>query len=250
MLIMPDERLAHYLNIQKYVSDMQRFISGRRLKKILLPAAVCGVLMCVTLSLVAADDAENPILDFYVQRAEHAFTSRNPAETGVSYSFQAKFYRKVIEKGGVTGSVDSAVIDYFYSWGKLDSLRPVSGDFERFKDTDLDYPDVFKMDYIYNLYPNDTGGQELAIGFDTRTAEDTLPTGLVIIDRELYYPMWLYLSYPNKVGYKRFTRSFRFTEVEGMTFADSVWEVGAKAGVFFSEYYRIETGITDITVSR
>jgi len=250
MLIMPDERLAHYLNILKYVSDMQRFISVRRAKKILLPAVVFGLILGVTLSLAAADDAENPILDFYVQRAEHAFVSRNPAETGVSYSFRATFYRKVIETGGVAGRIDSAVIDYFYSWGNLDSLRPVSGDFERFQKTDLDYPDVFKYDYVYNLYPNDTGGQELAIGFDTRTADDTLPTGLAIINRELYFPMWLYLSYPNKVGYKRFTRSFRFTEVEGMTFADSVWEVGAKAGVFFSEYYRIETGITDITVTR
>ena len=250
MLIMPDERLAHYLNILKHVSDMQRFISRQTIKKIAVVMVACGVLLAAAVSLLADDETDNPILDFYVERARHAFESRNPAETGVSYSFQAKFYRKVIEKGGVIGHVDSAVIDYFYSWGKLDSLRPVSGDFERFQNTDLDYPDVFTGDYVYNLFPNDTGGPQLSIGFDTPTADDTLPVGLVVIDRELYYPLWLYLSYPNKVGYKRFTRSFRFTEVEGMMFADSVWEVGAKAGVFFSEYYRIETGITDITVTR
>jgi hypothetical protein len=59
---------------------------------------------------------------------------------------------------------------------------------------------------------------------------------------------WLYLYYPSTSGVERLTRSFRFTEVEGYVFPDSIWEVGARSGIFSLEYYRLETGIVEIEV--
>jgi hypothetical protein len=206
------------------------------------------VLFASGLTLVFSSDDSDPVLEFYLRRAQHAFDSRDPARTGTSYSFRAKCYYKHVGDGGEIARVDSAEIDYFYSWGKLDSQKTVSGNVDLFKDLDLTYPRIFDQDYNYNLFPNDTGGRELAIGFDTDSLNDPKPVGVVLIDRELYYPLWLYLSYPHQEGYVRFSRAFRFTVEQGRLFPDSLWEVGAKAGVFFSEHYRLETGITDITV--
>ncbi|MBN1211407.1 MAG: hypothetical protein JXA92_02410 [candidate division Zixibacteria bacterium] len=197
---------------------------------------------------VGADD--DPVLDFYWDKAGRVGRSRDPVETGAVYSFVAvSHYMKIGRKGRVE-NVDSVRSEYFYSWGKLDSTKTLAGDPGKFKNLDLSVPDIFGFDYIRYFYPNDTGGTDLAIGFDTESAQDPRPVGLLIIDRDRYVLRWMYLFYPKKENYQRYSRSYRFVEVEGLVFPDSVWEVGAKRGIFFSEHYRLETGISDIKVYR
>ncbi len=229
---------------------MLRKLQAKSIEKyVILFAALVGVVV-VSLSLTYAEEDENPVIGFYVERGQHAFETRSPIVTGTTFSLKTRSYYKRIGEHGAVQSVDSADIIYYYSWGKLDSSRVISGDADRFKNVDLSYPDVFARDYRFYLFPNDVGGPELAIGFDTHTEQDTLPDGLILIDREQYYPLWLYLYYPVKSGYARFSRSLRFTEKEGKFFPDSVWEVGAKRGLFFSEYYRLETGVMEIDIER
>jgi hypothetical protein len=109
---------------------------------------------------------------------------------------------------------------------------------------------VFDDLFEHKFFPNDIGGQDLAIGFTPITVDDTLPNGIAVIDREEHDLKYLYLYFPNPDGYKRLTRSFRFEQFSGYTFPDSIWEVGAKQGIFTTDYYRLESKIENFQLLR
>jgi len=192
----------------------------------------------------------DPILSYYCDRAAQAFSGQNPLESGVSFSFRStSYYMNVGEHGEIT-RVDSGITVFYYSYGQLDSSDIILKPKHAQKPVDLSYPDVFSKDYDFYFYPNDTGGPQLAIGFDTFSSDDTLPVGVAVIDRDRFFLRWLHLHYPNRTYHKRFSRSFRFAEHEGYVFADSVWQVSAKRGVFTAEFFRVETGISDFQLYR
>ncbi|MDD5425889.1 MAG: hypothetical protein PHN52_05345 [candidate division Zixibacteria bacterium] len=224
---------------------MKFILTGR--KVILI--TICQILI-IDPVLLFSEPADNPVADYYWDRARSVRKSRDPVETGTSYSFVAtSFYKKVDRRGQVV-DVDTLSSEYFFSWGNLDSSRTLFGDPDRFRTLDLNVPDIFKFDYYHYFFSNDTGGADLAIGFDTRVASDPGPVGLIIIDRNRFLLRWMYLFYPFKEKYKRFSRSFRFVEIEGYLFPDSIWEVGSKRGIFFSDDYRLETGIDNFKIYR
>ena len=200
-------------------------------------------------SLVRALDPDiDPVLRYYWEHARAAAATFDPNVPGVSYQFTAKTYRHSVTKGGFIRMSDSITQDYFYSNGVLDSVRTVRGLAKHFKNLDLSCPAVFQGEYHLNLFPNDTGGAKLAIGLSTDSVLEHQPDGLVVLDRYRYFPHSLYLYFPDKGGYSRFTRSFRFVLIDGYVFPDSVWEVATRLGIFFPESYRLETGITNIRV--
>ena len=206
-------------------------------------------LLAVLFAFMPSSEGDE-VVDYYWSRAASVLRSRDPGETGIKYSLTARSFYKKIDRRGNVESVDSLEAEYFFSWGKLDSSKIIEGDDRRFKKLDLSFPNVFESDYVNYFYPNDTGGAELAIGFDTDTLDDFRPVGLVLIDRSRYVPRWMYLFYPQKEGYARFSRSFRFAENEGYIYPDSVWEVGRKQGIFTSENYRLETGVSEMKIYR
>ncbi|MFQ5454036.1 MAG: hypothetical protein ACE5D6_07600, partial [Candidatus Zixiibacteriota bacterium] len=95
-----------------------------------------------------------------------------------------------------------------------------------------------------------TGGVELSIGFDTFLSDNNSPTGIAVIDRERYFVRRLHLFYPNNKKYKRFSRSFHFIEYEGYIFPDTIIEIKGELGVFSTEFYRIETSVSEIKIYR
>ncbi|UCE25546.1 MAG: hypothetical protein JSU74_05730 [Candidatus Zixiibacteriota bacterium] len=201
-------------------------------------------------TITAAQEESDPILEFYCRRAAETYDSRNPLERGISFSFRATtHYMSIGEHGEVVGQ-DSGIIDYYYSFGQLDSSEVILSPERSQKVLALDFANVFAGDYEFFFFPNDTGGTDLAIGFDTPSREDSLPVGLAVIDRDMFYLRWLYLHYPNKKYHKRYSRSFRFTEYDGYIFADSLWQVTARKGVFTTDFFRTETEISDITIYR
>jgi hypothetical protein len=204
--------------------------------------------LLVGFSMVEADDESDPVLEYYWQHARQTARVTNPDTAGVSYSFRTKTYKRTVGDAGRISRTDSVLQDYFFTNGSLDSVKTVQGEGGRFKNLDFSHPDVFESDYHLNLFPNDTGGPRFAIGLWSDTTMGSQPDGLVVIDRNQYFLYALYSYYPEKGGYKRFTRSFRFVMVDGYVFPDSVWEVATKLGVFFPESYRLETGISEIKV--
>ena len=202
------------------------------------------------LSLVYSQTVNDEVVDYYWGRASSVNQSRDPLEGGLNYSFIARSYYKKINKRGEVEFTDSVRTEYYYNWGKLDSSKTLEGNRDRFQNLDLSFPNIFASEYICYFFPNDTGGVDLAIGFDTDSAQDTRPVGLVLIDRNRYVLRWMYLFYPQKHSLDRFSRSFRFREYEGYVFPDSIWEVGKKQGIFTSENYRLETGVSDIKIYR
>jgi len=194
--------------------------------------------------------AVDPVLKFYYERAGSVFNGYDPLETGTSYSFLATSYFTKVNNDGSLGKIDSAISEYYFSFGQLDSQKTIIQTAKKFEDLDFSIPNVFNEDYYYNFFPNDTGGAEIAIGFDRDSTETDLPLGLAILDRNRYTLNRLYLYYPSKERHKRFSRCFRFIEYEGLIFPDSVWIMGAKQGIFSTSYYRIETKIENIQIYR
>ncbi len=228
----------------------------KRMRRKLLPGtlatAVALILTFVGNRALSADSAgqQNPILDFYVKSAAASFTSRDPIAAGLSFSFRATTYYKDLNRGGKVQLTDSLVADYYYSFGALDSTVALAPSKEKHPAPDIIVPNVFSMNYLFNFFPNDTGGSDLAIGFDTKDTTSADPTGIAIIDRDRFFLKRLYLYYSNSLAYKRYSRSLRYTEFEGFNFPDSIWEVRAEAGIFSSRHYRVETGIGQLQIYR
>lgn len=191
-------------------------------------------------------DETDPILQYYWSRAAERAARLDPTSAGIDYSFTASSYAYQIGFGGRIIRTDSTVADLYYTGGKLDSQITLAGNSRRFERLDLSFPNVFEIAYHLNLFPNDTGEKELAIGLLADSAEDLLPDGLVMIDRTDFTPRRLYLCYPRKKGFKRFSRAFRFAVVDGYLFPDSIVEVGIRHGIFKLENYRLEIGISNI----
>jgi hypothetical protein len=214
------------------------------------------VFTSVTLGECAQDDstdtiANDPVLSYYWKRADATMVSGEPDQRGVSYSFVATSYYKKLGRLGAIEWSDSLSTANYYSFGKLDSSQVrFAAKRDGIPDVSFEHPNVFADQYYLTDFPNDTGGQSLPIGFDTDTTQPTSPTGIALIDRNKFFPRWLYLHYPAQSGYRRYTRSFRFTVKDGFIFPDSIWEVASKDGLFYSTSYRLETRIDSLTIHR
>lgn len=209
------------------------------------------VLLVTGLPLRSAvdDQKADPIVQFYCAQARSVCAEHSPEEQALTYSLTATSYRMKVGGRGAVTDVDTVVGDFYFSGGALDSQKTVISTSEKLVDVDISYPNVFDSDYRFTFYPNDTGGKYLAIGFDSDSAGDPRPVGLAIIDRYEYSLHRLYLFYPHKEGYKRFSRTLHFIDHEGYIFADSVLEVTSKAGIFSTDHYRLETVVSNIKVS-
>ena len=221
---------------------------NKSIKKI--HVSLAGGICTAVLVLVGLARPENPdpVLAYYWANAAEAARTIDPVSSGMVYVLTARTFCHRTGPGGNIAATDTVMCDYFYTGDNLDSLKVEEGKEACAKTTDLSYPYVFDNVYELSLFPNDTGGADLAIGLISDSAATAQPDGLVIIDRKDYAMRNLYLFYPEKEGYRRFTRSFRFVEFEGYLFPDSVWEVGTRLGVFSSENYRTETGVTEIRI--
>lgn len=239
------QRLNFFLNICILLSEMSN-------KKHGIFGFVLTAILIFSLVTVYAQEKTvvDPVLKFYYERAGSVFNGYDPLETGTSYSFLATSYYKRVNNDGSLGEIDSAVSEYYFSFGQLDSQKTIIQTAQKFDDLDFSIPNVFGKDYHYSFYPNDTGGAEIAIGFDRDSMETDIPVGLAILDRSRYTLNRLYLYYPSKERHKRFSRCLRFIEYEGLIFPDSVWIVGAKQGIFSTSHYRLETRIENIQIYR
>jgi len=217
---------------------------GKRWTKII---AIIIAASCLT--GISADNSD-PILEYYTARAKEVCRSRNPLNAGVNYSFIAKTYFYIIENDGFLRRTDSSSVKYFYSFGVLDSTVIIIPTEKNQEQPDFTYLNIFNDDYIFNFFPNDTGGEDISIGFDLESYPENQPVGFVVINREFFYLKILHLYYMNERRDKRVSKSYRFVEHEGFVFPDSIWEIKAKRGILSVDYYRTETGISDIKIYR
>lgn len=192
----------------------------------------------------------DPVLDFYRSRAGSVWSARNPFEAGVSFSYRlSAVYKSVNSEGQVVDTQRSQSIVYC-SFGQIDSTVATVPPEKSIEDLVLAYPNVFRAENRFNFFPNDTGGPELSLGFDSPDATAPEGAGLAVIDRSGYYLRWLFVHYPDREDFRRFSRSYRFAQSEGFVFPDSVWVVGAKEGILSLEHFRIEATVDQFVVYR
>ena len=200
--------------------------------------------------LVAAQEETDEILNYYQKRANEVFKSRNPISAGLQFSFEATTYRETYDNDYNTVIVDSTIARYFYSFGELDSIITKVLSEKKIDPVDMSYPNIFDGSYLYNFYPNDTGGEELAIGYDSHDFDSTVPVGIALINRDRYFLTRLYMSFMHDEKIERSSKIFRFIIVEGFVFPDSIYEIKSRRSVFSTEYYRLETAISEIQIQR
>ncbi len=238
------ETLLAFVFINNYIMQVMS-----RCKKIKWIITVFVVAVALVLPVVAQEETDE-ILHHYQKRAGEVFDGRNPFISGVTFSFEATTFRKIYDKNGNTSIADSSISLYYYSFGNLDSIVTKVPSEKKIDSTDMQYPNIFKGIYKYNFYPNDTGGKELSIGYDSYEFDPSVPIGIATIDRDRYFLKQLYMHFVNEKRIDRSSKAFRFIEFEGYIFPDSVWELKCKSGIFTREYYRIETGIRNIKIQR
>jgi hypothetical protein len=192
---------------------------------------------------------QQDIIDYYWRRATTAFALHDPLTAGQTYAFTSTAYIRSLERGGRSHISDSSVVRHFFSHGHLDSTTLIRGKSKTVFPIDISVPNIFDSTYIRTMFPNDTGGRELALGFDTDSSGDARPIGIVSIDRESGTIRRLHTGYPVRSGYARFSRSFHFVNFGGWVVPDSIIETGSLRGFLINEDYRIDITISDVTVS-
>jgi len=206
--------------------------------------SIFGLAVALAAGLLA--QSETDILQFYWDRSAQTFAETNPGATDLSYRLNTFSYYKKVAKRGEESIADSAVIDFYLTGDQLDSQVVRVGELDRFRLVDPVLPDIYAYEYTTQLFPNDDGLGELAIGLDTDSADVLQPTGLLMIDRSSYRMTDLYLYYQSFGDFLRFSRSYQLREQAGYLFPDSVWVVAAKHGLLQPEHFRIETDIREI----
>ncbi len=196
-----------------------------------------------------AEDID-PVLKFYVVEADSAYVLSNIWNYHIKFSFQAITYYKKLGRLGVVTRHDSSAARYFCTGQIVDSMQSLLKSKSDFPQPEFRYPNVFKEYFDHSFFPNDIGSQDLAIGFDVKASDDALPDGIAVIDREKFTLRRLYIYFPHEEGYKRLTRSYRFSEFGEYLFPDSIWEVAAIDGIFGTDFYRLESKIQNIQLLR
>lgn len=198
--------------------------------------------------LLTSPDLTDPVMNFYVSRSKALINSSNPLKRGISFSYTAKTYYKQIKRGGIVEFIDSSLATYYFNFGKLDSVVTEYSEEVEQPEVIFDFPNIFEDEYIFSFFPNDSGGEDIAIGFEIDSIDHSVPVGIAIIDRNLFFPKWLYMHYPKNEKGEKLSRSYRFVDINGFLFPDSVWDVGTRYTFFSRENYRIESKISDITL--
>jgi hypothetical protein len=211
---------------------------------------LCRVFMALVLSAATPAVGPREIIDYYWQKAAKVYPEHDPVIAGQPVSFTINGYIRQLSRGGKVKTTDSTVSRYYYSHRTLDSVVFVRGMKRPTFPIDVTVPNVFDTTYVRTLYPNDNGGAELAIGFDTDSTHDQRPVGIITIDRDDCTIRRLHAAYLDKPGCSRFSRSFHFTRVDGWVVADSITETAALRQFMVDEDYRIDIVITDIAVGR
>ena len=195
-------------------------------------------------------DPADPVLAYYCRQAAGQAESRDPLMAGVAYSIHVKSYLSKLKSRGRRELADSAVYTDFYSFGVRDSQIVAAATDESLLEVDLTFPNVFSRDYVFRFFPNDTGGQRLAIGFDSDTVTNLSPVGLAIVDRNAFFLRSLYLYYPHEEKYERYSRQLDFTEVDGFTIPEKIVTTYARASIMSLDYWQVETYIDSVRVYR
>lgn len=201
-------------------------------------------------SLISSEESDDPVMEYYIANGSGSYASRHPLKSGLAFSFEAKTYYKLLNDDAVYVLIDSSISHYYFSFGQIDSVKQVVKPEESFDSLAVDYPNVFQNYYIYNFFPNDTGSESISIGFDSPTFPDSLPVGLIVMDRDQFYLEYLYLYHLNEKKFKRWSRGYRFVEMEGYVIPDSIWTIKSRRKLLGNEHYRYETGITGISIYR
>ena len=210
----------------------------------------CVMLLAILAATAISDSAVDPVVEYHCRRAASIFNAHDPNQRGAAFALDFRSYLRRLDDHGNQIHTDSAEGRWYFGFGQLDSQTVKYATDKRLRQPINYPPNVFEHQYEFFCFPNDTGGAQLAVGFDSDSLDLTSPVGLALIDRESHKLGQLYLYYPKKDGYRKYSEFYRMTTVEGLVFPDSTVVAWAKPGIIAFEYYRRETIISKVTILR
>ncbi len=187
--------------------------------------------------------ADERVISFYWQQAADTFRETMPTETALNYVATGVVLHSVLDSDGGIETTDTLIYNYYFRSGRLDSSVAVLGEFEYPERLDFSFPDIFQSDYELTLYPNDTGGGPLAIGFDNRSDTLAEPIGIVLLDRQHYTLGELLLNFNQRRGHRSYSQRFWFSQIDGLTMIDSLVIVGTIFNRIAPINYRLDVSL-------
>jgi len=206
------------------------------------------IALCIAAIIYGQEKQDDPVLDFYCNRAKAVYPTLNPFDNGAALSFLVRSYLTELKRRGREIVTDSSIVRYYFSYGYLDSQQIITSTTDELTGLDFAYPNMFDRDYYFNFFPNDTGGDAIAIGVDSDSTRGYTPVGIAVINRSHYYLLRLYLYFPGPNKYERYSKEMSFVNYGGVVFPDTIRVTFARAGIFSTQYYRRETIVDSLVV--
>ena len=172
-------------------------------------------ILAVGLPLVgyAAGDADERVIDYYFGKLDSAFSNSLIFYGGRDFSFSVRSIFQETDYRGKLKSVDTALYRVSYSKGRMVSLEIIDSSVseENVFTGEFEFPRPWTGDYIFYLYPNDTGVGPLAIGFESvDSLGNEMLSGVINLDRDDFRLMSLLVHEFDAKGFERLSRSFSF----------------------------------------
>jgi hypothetical protein len=184
---------------------------------------------------------EDPVMDYYLDGLDSVFQNEYIfiADTSFTVDVQAVF-EKTNYRGKIS-EIDSAVYRLYYAGGQIDSVDIIDSlrnERSVFPEEFIFFPPWYQ-EYDFYFYPNDTGVGELAIGFRPDSAHpDTMPSGIISLDRGNFRLQSLLIHDPNATEYDRLSEIYEFETRDGYQRLRKYVKHGVKIGFVGSRYSR------------
>ncbi|SYZ73800.1 exported hypothetical protein [Candidatus Zixiibacteriota bacterium] len=192
----------------------------------LMVAFICG-------PAFAAGRGDSTVIRYYLKNLDSAYAKSYIFASGTAFSFKIRIIYEETSYRGTINKADTAAMELYFSAGKRDSLEIIDSaqDEKNIIPDSFAVPPVWRHQYDYSFYPNDTGAGILAIGFDRQSNAENPPVGFLTMDRDTYYLKSLFLSFPEKEGYRQYSRTYHFERFDDY-YIPTIWEIDGSMNTF------------------
>jgi hypothetical protein len=191
----------------------------------------------------------DPIFVFYFNKADSVFNNFYVFNSSKMVIFEVRAVYLQTDYRGKPNKIDTAVYEITFADAKF-SVQKIIDSAKINENVPPEIPKFelpWTFNYRFNLYPNDTGAGEIAIGFEhQQSVKDPAlegdksgnPIGLFTIDRDNYALMRLAREFPRKRGYKSYSETYQFEVVGNIITLKMTEYTYSISGLFDTKYIK------------
>jgi hypothetical protein len=164
-----------------------------------------------------SQDYDETVMNYYLQNIDSVLDRAHLYDEENFYSVDIKTIFDNINYRGELDESDTAEYKAYYGAGKIDSSKVIDSAKieENIAPDDIGFIKPWKQNCYFYFFPNDTGGSELAIGFEPNNPDsEGVAAGMMIIDRYSYKLKKIYLHYREIGKYDRLSQAYEYAETD------------------------------------